>query len=342
MTTAGRGAADGMARGMTGGAVVDLGVHEPYDAPGVFAFLAARAVPGVEVAHLAGDRLTYARTLRTRSGTGTLGVSARAAGAGWRLEVQVDTSGGAQESELVDAARRLLDLDHDAIAADAALARDPLLSLAVRDVPGIRVPGSVDAAELLVRAVVGQQISVAAARTHLSRLVQAGGSAYDARVPGLDRLFPTPTQIAEVVPDPVPGTAPDPQRPLRLPGRSTSAVLAAVRDLDSGELVISSATDPVRLRESLVRRPSIGPWTAAYVAMRVLGDPDAWLSTDVALVAGARSLGMLPAHLSTREAHRVLARRAESWAPWRSYAVMHLWQAAARASSDAAGSRLRR
>ncbi len=140
MTTAGRGAADGMARGMTGGAVVDLGVHEPYDAPGVFAFLAARAVPGVEVAHLAGDRLTYARTLRTRSGTGTLGVSARAAGAGWRLEVQVDTSGGAQESELVDAARRLLDLDHDAIAADAALARDPLLSLAVRDVPGIRVP----------------------------------------------------------------------------------------------------------------------------------------------------------------------------------------------------------
>ncbi|WP_233571798.1 bifunctional transcriptional activator/DNA repair enzyme AdaA, partial [Cellulomonas triticagri] len=220
-----------------------LPVRQPYDAPGVLGFLAARAVTGVEVADLpAGGPLRYARTVVLPHGPGVLDVEAtrerprRGSPPEWRLALRLELSSLADVGTAVSRARRLLDLDADPQAVDAALGADPALAPLVREVPGARVPGTVDPAELLVRAVVGQQISVAAARGHLGRLVAAAGSPSGSAQPGLDRLFPTPEQVLAHVPEPVPGAAPDPDRPLRLPGRQVAAVLAAARGLADGTL----------------------------------------------------------------------------------------------------------
>ncbi|HEY0218131.1 MAG TPA: AlkA N-terminal domain-containing protein, partial [Cellulomonas sp.] len=263
-----------------------LPVRQPFDARGVLRFLAVRAVPGVETAHVPDDGpLRYARTLTLPSGPGAVEVVATPTGPGaWALRAELELTSLADVATAVSRLRRLLDLDADPVAVDAALAADPALAPSVATTPGIRVPGAVDPDELVVRAIVGQQISVAAARTHLTRLTDALGTPYRSRIAGLDRLFPTPAQIAAGLPEPVPGETPDPGRPLRLPGRAVATVLAAARDLASGDLVVDVGADADALRQSLVVRAGIGPWTAAYLAMRVLGDPDAWLVGDVALV----------------------------------------------------------
>jgi len=295
---------------------LSLPVRQPFDAPGVFSFLLARAVSGVEVGELRADRLRYARTLSLPSGPGAVALEATATAHGWTVRAELELSSLSDVSTAVARIRRLLDLDADPSAVDAVLAE------IAGDRPGIRVPGTVDPHELLIRAIVGQQISVAAARTHLSRLAQALGTPYPSRFEGLDRLFPPPGQIARAV-----------ELPLKLPARQVATVLAAARDLTSGDLVVDVGADPEALRRSLVERTGIGPWTAAYVAMRVLGDPDSWLPGDVALVAGARVLGILDDDQPTRAAHRELAEYAARWAPWRSYAVLHLWNSTGRKPS---------
>jgi len=179
------------------------------------------------------------------------------------------------------------------------------------------VPGTLDPAELLVRAIVGQQISVAAARTHLSRLAKGVGTPYVSAFDGLGRLFPAPAQVA--------GGA---QAHLRLPARTLATVIGAARDLADGTLALSVGDDPDDLRRRLVSRPGIGPWTAGYVALRVLGDPDVLMDGDVALLAGARNLGLVSAEESRPHQFKELARRGAAWAPWRSYAAMHLWRSA--------------
>ncbi|WP_454050379.1 DNA-3-methyladenine glycosylase 2 family protein [Cellulomonas sp. Marseille-Q8402] len=307
---------------------VDLPVRQPFDARGVFRFLAVRAVAGVEVADVPeGGPLRYARTLVLPHGPAAAEVVATdVPGSGWRLRVRLELASLADVAPAVARVRRLLDLDADPVAVDAALAADPALAPLVARTPGARVPGAVDPHELVVRALVGQQISVAAARTHLGRLAERAGSAYPSAVPGLDRLFPTPAQIVAAVPEP--GDVVDPDRPLRLPGQAVRAVLATCRALADGTLAVHVGADPDLLRADLVARPRIGPWTAAYIAMRVLGDPDAWLTGDVALVAGARAVGILDGDVPVAAAHRALAGRAAGWAPWRSYAAVHLWQAA--------------
>lgn len=309
---------------------VDLPVRQPFDAPGVFRFLAMRAVAGVEVADLtAPDRLRYARTLALPHGPAAVDVVAtRARADGWRVRVGLELTAVADVAPAVARVRRMLDLDADPVAVDAALAADPALAPLAARTPGIRVPGAVDPHELVLRALVGQQISVAAARTHLTRLAAHAGSPSPSAVPGLDRLFPTPAQVVAAVPEPVAGEPLDPDRPLRLPGQAVRAVLATCRSLADGSLPVHVGADPDDLRARLVARPRIGPWTAAYVAMRVLGDPDAWLDGDVALLAGARAAGVLDPGPASPAAHRLLAGRATAWAPWRSYAAMHLWQAA--------------
>jgi AraC family transcriptional regulator of adaptative response / DNA-3-methyladenine glycosylase II len=309
---------------------VDLPVRQPFDAPGVFRFLAARAVAGVEVADL-GDpgQLRYARTLALPHGPAAVDVVATAVpGSGWRVRVGLELTAVADVAPAVSRVRRMLDLDADPVAVDAALAADPALAPLVARTPGIRVPGAVDPHELVVRALVGQQISVAAARAHLSRLAARAGSPATSAVAGLDRLFPTPAQIVAAVPEPAAGEPVDPDRPLRLPGQAVRAVRATCAALADGGLAVHVGADPDDLRARLVARPRIGPWTAAYIAMRVLGDPDAWLDGDVALLAGARAAGAIDPGPANPAAHRVLADRAAAWAPWRSYAAMHLWQAA--------------
>ncbi|MCC2308651.1 AlkA N-terminal domain-containing protein [Cellulomonas chengniuliangii] len=305
---------------------LDLPVRQPFDAPGAFRFLAARAVSGVEAADLDDGHLRYARTLTLPHGPGAVEVVATPTAAGWRLRAALELASLADVAPAVARVRRMLDLDADPVAVDQALGADPHLAGLVARTPGIRAPGAVDPHELVVRAIVGQQISVAAARTHLSRLAAVAGETYASGFRGLDRLFPSPAQIVQRVPEP--GEGLDPDRPLRLPRRAVEAVLATSRALADGDLDVHVGADPEALRAALVARPRIGPWTAAYVAMRVLGDPDSWLEGDVALVAGARAVGVLGDDVPAAAGQRVLADRAAAWAPWRSYAAMHLWQSA--------------
>lgn len=345
------------AAGPTGAAAVRLElalpVRQPFDARGVLGFLAARAVAGVEAAGTDDDgALRYARTLALPHGPGAFEVTATpgtarptaspatapTAPARWALRLRLELASLADVATAVARVRRLLDLDADPVAVDTALAADPALAPLAAATPGIRVPGAVDPHELVLRAIAGQQISVAAARTHLGRLAAAVGRPYASAIPGLERLFPAPAEVAAGVPVPHDAaSAADPARPLRLPARGVAAVVGAARAMADGELAVDVGTDPDALRDALVARPGVGPWTAAYVAMRVLGDPDAWLDGDVALLAGAAAVGALdlPAGTPKPRAHRALAQRAGAWAPWRSYAAMHLWRAAERPAGTA-------
>ncbi|MEU4365675.1 AlkA N-terminal domain-containing protein [Promicromonospora sp. NPDC023987] len=318
-----------------------LPVREPFDAHGVVEFLAVRAVEGVESADLGTGSpdgpapLRYARTVALPHGPGAFEVRVPRPGCG-RVDLDLELADLADAPVAVARVRRLLDLDADPLAVDSALAADPVLAPSVAAVPGIRVPGAIDPAELLVRAIVGQQISVAAARTHLSRLAKGVGTPYVSAFAGLTRLFPTPAQVAD---PPGPGDGPplgqDAARGasgaeayLRLPARTLATVLGASRDLADGTLALSVGDDPDDLRRRLVSRPGIGPWTAGYVSLRVLGDPDVLMDGDVALLAGARHLGLVSADTPRPHQFKELARRGAVWAPWRSYAAMHLWRSA--------------
>lgn len=352
---------------------VEIAVTAPYDAPGIFRFLAVRAVAGVEAADLMRpEDLRYARTLTLPGGPAAVLVFAtRTQNRSWTLRARLHLAAAADQGPALAAIRALFDVDTDPAEADGVLVADPVLAPLVQATPGVRIPGTVDPHELVVRALVGQQISVAAARTHLGRLAGALGTPYDppgfrtslpSRVPPglppmrlsgkrpdedslltqLHRHFPTPAQIASGVPEPVSGERPDPERPLRLPGQAVRAVVGTSRALADGELDVRDGIDPDALRRDLLARPRIGPWTAAYVAMRVLRDPDAWLDGDVALVAGAKAAGLLDPDLATRAAHRALAVRAVDWSPFRSSAALHLWQLAGRRATMGRDARPRR
>ncbi len=307
-----------------------LPVRHPFDAPGLFSFLASRAVEGVEVADLTdARRLRYARTLSLPLGPGAVDITAERSRIGvWEVRLRLEASDLADVGPAVARVRRLLDLDADPLAIDAALSKDPQLAPMVAATPGIRVPGAVDPHELIVRAIVGQQISVTRATAHLNRLVLIAGERWGSAIPGLHRLFPGPGRVLEYVEHPGHDSPLDPERPLRLPRRSITTVRECSRAMLDGDLDIHVGADREELRSALLALPGIGPWTASYVAMRVLGDPDSWLPGDVALVAAAQSAGILPRDQVKAASHRALAERSRAWSPWRSHAVMHLWRTA--------------
>ncbi len=315
--------------------VLRLPLREPFDAVGIFAYLAARAIDGVESADVSNpERLRYTRTLALPTGPGAFeatfcanvpddvrrapaGGPRRRAGGAPGLDVRLELTSLADLPAAVARVRALFDLDADPLAVDDVLARDPALAPSVQAVPGIRLPGAVDPAELLIRALIGQQISVPAARTHLIRLAGLGAP-YRGSF-GVDRLFPTTAAIA----------ADDTGR-LTGPARRIAAIRGTAAALADGSLDVSPGADAAALRAALLERPGIGTWTAGYLAMRVLHDPDVLLVSDGALIAGARALGLLaPGPGVPRSAERAgLVSRAEAWAPWRSYAGMHMWRAA--------------
>lgn len=315
--------------------VVDLAlpVRQPFDAPGLFTFLAERCLRGVEVAEI-GEELRYARTLRLPRGPGAVEVRAERSDDRWELSMRCELSSLADVPVAVARVRRIFDLDADPDAVDRALGSDPALGPLVAATPGMRLPGTAEAEEYVVRAIVGQQISVAAARTHLTRLAELLGTPYESSFEGVNLLFPTPEQIYAGVPEP--GQL-SPDRPLRLTGRSISTVRSATAAMLEGRLALHAGVTPEDLREQLLAIPGVGPWTAAYLALRVLADPDDWMTGDVALVAGAKALNLLDPGLPTAQAHRTLEQHAKRWAPWRSYAAIHLWKAA----GDAAARRRR-
>ncbi len=308
----------------------ELVTEHPLDLEGVFRFLSQRAIAGVEIVEADDpERLRYARTLALPGGPSAVDIVATPTSGGWTVRLDLELAAPADEEIVVARVRRLLDLDTDPLAVDAALADDDLLAPLVAERPGIRVPGTMEPHELVIRALVGQQISVAAARTHLGRLAAGLGTPYSSRFPGLERVFPAAADIAQGLTVPAAGETLEPDRVLRLPGRAIASIVHTARAIADGALRVDAEVDGDALRTALVARPGIGPWTAAYVAMRVLGDRDAWLTGDVALVAGAVRAGVLDGQLPRPAAHRELARTAQSWSPWRSYAAMHLWRVAA-------------
>jgi AraC family transcriptional regulator of adaptative response / DNA-3-methyladenine glycosylase II len=304
-----------------------LPYREPLDVEGLFAWFPPRAVAGMETV---GSR-RYARTVRLPHGAAYVDLSAppRAAGSP-RIDAVARFENLGDLPALLSRVRRLLDLDADPQAVDAVLARDGRLSAEVARVPGIRVPGELDAGEMLMRALLGQQVTVSSARTQLTRLVDALGEEVPLSIaPARDdadagdsdanarrsRLFPTPTAIAEHA-----------HEILRGPAARTDTVRHVAEALADGSLTIdlSDTRDDVTARLTAIR--GIGPWTADYVVMRALGHPDVFVRRDVAIRAGARSLGF-------PDGDTALAAEAAAFAPWRSYFSMHLWRAAAEAST---------
>ena len=275
-----------------------LSFRPPLWPDSLLGHLVATAVPGVEEWRDG----AYRRTLRLPHGPGTVALAVHDAHVDCRLRLTHPDDLG----EAVARCRRLLDLDADPAAVDAALSEDPALAPLVARAPGRRVPGTVDGGELAVRAVLGQQVSTAAARTHAGRLVRAAGEAVDDPDGGLTHLFPTAAAVADVDPD-----------VLALPRTRRATVLVLARALADGSVDLGPDADRERARNALTALPGIGPWTVGTIAMRALGDTDAFLPGDLGVVAAARALGL--------GTGRALVERAARWSPYRAYAVQHLW-----------------
>ena len=278
-----------------------LAVRQPFDAAALLGFLSARAVPLVEEA---GPRW-YSRTLRLPRGTGRLRLDLGGSVEDGRVRLTLRLADLRDLGPAVERTRRLLDADCDPDAVDTLLGADPLLAPLVRRHPGLRVPGHVDGDELAVRAVLGQQVSVARARAMAADLAAAHGEVLDDG----GRLFPSVHALAELQPAELP-----------MPGVRARALVTMCRALSRGDLRLDRGADRDEVRRALLAVPGIGPWTAGYVAQRALGDPDVLLVGDVGVRAGLVALGVDPAEVVTV---------AEEWRPWRSYAQMHLWTAAA-------------
>ncbi|MEZ5080069.1 MAG: AlkA N-terminal domain-containing protein [Thermoleophilia bacterium] len=280
-----------------------LTMRLPARAPGDVAetrqFLQWRALGGAETA----DSGEYTRTLRLAHGHGWVAVRPEPAGgagvvATFALEDWRDLSTAVQR------VRRLFDLDADPLAIAERLADDPVLAPLVARHPGRRAPGSVDPFETAVRTVIGQQVSVAGARTVASRLVASAGEALRLPHSVLTHVFPNPEAVAD---------APDAALAMPAARRDTVRRLAAA--VASGDLPLDAGAAPEAVRERLLSLRGVGPWTADAIVMRGLGHPDVLLTDDLGVRRAAQALG-----LDLRDRARVAR-----WAPWRSYAVHHLW-----------------
>jgi AraC family transcriptional regulator, regulatory protein of adaptative response / DNA-3-methyladenine glycosylase II len=294
--------------GTTQGIRLRLPGRSPLHVASLLAFLGVRAVPGIE----SFDGTTYRRSLRLPHGHGVVALRADdhdGAGPSF-VNAELRLADLRDLTTAVSRCRQLLDLDADPIAVLEALGHDPLLGPLVSADPGRRVPGAADGFELAVRAVIGQQVSVPGARTVAGRLVVAAGEPLPDAPDGITHLFPTPAaliQLAESQPALFP-----------MPAGRRRALAALAGAVDGGTVVIDPGADPGELRSTLMALPGIGPWTAEYVAMRALRDPDAFMPTDLGILRAAQALGLPgdPKHL---------AQLTERWRPWRSYAMAHLW-----------------
>ncbi|MGQ4598153.1 Ada metal-binding domain-containing protein [Nocardia sp. R6R-6] len=316
--------------GATGSLTLRLPYREPLDRAWLEWFLSAHVVPGLEL----WENSTYTRNLRTPHGHATVRLSFQRD----HVRAELSLHDMRDLAPTVARLRHLLDLDADPVGIDEAFGVRPdasapsLERLSDHDTrslpdagagsppdaesipdadrigalrppftPGIRVPGCLDGAELLLRTMIGQQISVAAAATHTARLVEALGERVDGPIP---LLFPTPEVIAERGAEILTG-----------PARRIRAIVAAAEALATGELLLHQGHTAADLRRDLLALDGIGPWSADYMTMRLLADPDVLLSTDLVVRQGAALLG-----IDLTDTAR--------WAPWRSYLSMHLWKAA--------------
>ncbi|MFD8526793.1 AlkA N-terminal domain-containing protein [Streptosporangium canum] len=260
--------------------------REPYEAQTLLRFLRGRAIPGLERVDETGySRAVPGGTVTLTPGPGDV-----------RLEVSLDDT--RHLARVVARCRRLLDLDADPGAIAHALGETSLAPL-VAARPGLRVPGAWDGFEVAVRAVVGQQISVAGARTILGRIVDRAGRPVEAE--GFTHLFPTPGELLEAD-----------LGGLGLTGRRVVTLKALAAKAADGEIDLDGAQEPGEAVARLLEVPGIGPWTASYIALRALRDPDAWPAGDLVLRRAMACLGIPDDHI-------------ERWRPWRAYAALHLW-----------------
>ena len=282
----------------TGRVTLRLAVRQPFHVDGLLEFLGGRTIAGVERI----DGRTYARVLRLPHGLGAVQLTLHDDHVACELELADlrDTAVAVQRC------RRLLDLDADPLAIDEVLSADPLLAPMVASTPGLRLPSQVDGFEVAVRAIVGQQVSVAGARTILGRFAQTYGTpvTFDlAASHGLTHAFATPEALAEAD-----DTA------LSMPRSRARALIGVAQAVADGKIELDPGADRDAVRADLVALPGIGPWTADYISMRALAHPDLMLETDLII---RRML----------DCHGVEPERTERWKPWRSYAAMHLWRA---------------
>jgi len=276
-----------------------LPFRKPFCPDNLFGHLAATAVPGVEEWREG----AYRRTIRLTHGHAIVALRPAPDHVACRLSLT-------DQRDLTSAISRcrwMLDLDADPEAVDETLSQDPAMAQLVDSSPGRRVPRTVDPAEFAVRAVLGQQVSTAAARTHAARLVRAYGDPVSDPQGGLTHLFPAPTVLAAMDPS-----------GLAMPQSRRRTLLGLVEALAQGTLDLGFGADWREARARLSSLHGFGPWTVESIAMRSLGDPDAFLAGDLGIRLAAAKLG-LPA------TPRSLTVHSYAWRPWRSYAVQYLW-----------------
>lgn len=247
----------------------------------------------------------YVRTVRIGPVTGWL--AARPV-ADTVLQVQLAPSLLHHLPTLQQPIRRLFDLDAEPVSIGQCLSGDPQLAPLVRRTPGLRLPGTLDGFELAMRAVLGQQISVKAATTLFRRVVETFGEVVETPFPNLDRLPPSAERIAALTREDLQACG--------VTGRRADTLMALARAVCNDALRLNRSADPDQTRRQLLALPGIGPWTTEYIAMRALGDPDAFPGSDLGLLKGAGA--RRPTDLDTRS---------QQWRPWRAYAAFHLWHA---------------
>jgi AraC family transcriptional regulator of adaptative response / DNA-3-methyladenine glycosylase II len=290
-------------RGEVASLQVKISYRPPFDWTSLIRFLRARAIPGVEDV----DETRYRRTACEDGVSGIIEVQPEPNKQHLILKIPQVLCRGLVR--IVAGVRRIFDLDADPYAINEYLKKDPLLADSIKETPGIRVPGAWDGFEIGVRAILGQQVSVKGATTLSGRLVQAFGSPIEtSEDPRLCFLFPTPEQLSNQ----------DIKR-IGLPKQRARAIRELAKAVGNGTLNLTTGSDPERTIEALTALSGIGPWTAQYIAMRVLREPDAFLSSDLVLRrAAANTEGKVPTETE-------LLKIAEPWRPWRAYAAMYLW-----------------
>jgi AraC family transcriptional regulator of adaptative response / DNA-3-methyladenine glycosylase II len=278
--------------------MIILSYQPPFDWGGLLHFLATRAIPGVEVT----DGDTYRRTIASNGAARVLTIRHAANESALAVSLNGRVTPGVRAR-----ARHLFDLDADPAPIAARLQQSPRLRRLIENSPGLRVPGAWDGFELAVRAVLGQQVTVTGASTLASRLVRAFGEPIAHPRDGLSHLFPSPAALA----------AAD-LAPVGLPRARAATIRMLAEGVASGDIVLDGSGEPAKTIARLQSIPGIGEWTAQYVAMRALRDPDAFPAGDLGL---RRALANGNGTPSAQQLERI----AEAWRPWRAYAVMHLW-----------------